>query len=238
MKIAYDGSRYCGWQVQDNKITIQGVLENAIFSVTGERISLFASGRTDASVSAICQIAHFDCDSLKSDFVGHLNAVLPEDIRVLSVEKVGDDFNARYDAKRKTYRYYFYTGRVNNPYYDRFASHIKHPLDLGTMQTALKWLNGEHNFKCFCASHSSVKDYVRKVYNATLKCDNGLYTFEITGNGFLYNMVRIIVGTIVDIGRGKITDDMRMIIASQDRNRAGKTAEAKGLVLVSVEYSK
>ncbi len=238
MKIAYDGSRYCGWQVQDNKITIQGVLENAIFSVTGERISLFASGRTDASVSAICQIAHFDCDSLKSDFVGHLNTVLPEDIRVLSVEKVGDDFNARYDAKRKTYRYYFYTGRVNNPYYDRFASHIKHTLDLGTMQTALKWLNGEHNFKCFCASHSSVKDYVRKVYKATLKCDNGLYTFEITGNGFLYNMVRIIVGTLIDIGRGKITDDIRTIIASQDRNRAGKTAEAKGLVLVNVEYSK
>lgn len=238
MKVGYDGTNYCGWQKQDNKPTIQGILEDKIKQITGEEICLFASGRTDAMVSAISQVVHFDAESLKKDFVGHLNAVLPADIRVQSVVETDPSFNARYDAKRKTYRYYFYTSKVENPYYDRFASHIKYNLNLSTMQNAIKSLNGEHNFKCFCAMHSSVKDYVRTIYNATINCNNGLYVVEVTGNGFLYNMVRIIVGTLIDIGRGKLTKSMDEIILSQNRENAGKTAEAKGLVLVNVEYGK
>lgn len=236
MKIAYDGTNYCGWQVQPNKITIQGTIETAMEQILGEKTTIFASGRTDAGVSAVEQVAHFDSEKLKPDFLGHLNAILPNDIRVTSIEKTTDNFNARYDAKRKTYRYYFYTGRVNNPYLDRVASHIKFNLDLSTMQSAIKWLNGEHNFKSFCAMHSSANDYERIVYNCSIKKDNNLYVFEITGNGFLYNMVRIIVGTLIDIGRGKITTPMKDIIASCDRSKAGKTAEAKGLVLQQVVY--
>lgn len=238
MKIAYDGTNYCGWQTQNNKETIQETIEKAMFLVTNQNINLFASGRTDAEVSAICQVAHFDAEKLKSDVVGHLNAVLPNDIRIISIEQTDEKFNARYDAKKKTYRYYFYTGRVNNPYYDKYASFVKYNLNLSTMQTAVKWLNGEHNFKSFCAMHSSVKDYDRTIYNASINCDNGLYVFEVTGNGFLYNMVRIIVGTLIDIGRGKITMPMSEIIAGKNRNLAGKTAEAKGLVLVNVDYGK
>lgn len=238
MKVSYDGTNYCGWQTQNNKPTIQETIEKAMCLITGQDIKLFASGRTDAGVSAICQVAHFDAENLKKDIAGHLNAVLPNDIRVISIEKTADNFNARFDAKKKTYRYYFYTGRVNNPYYDKFASHIKYSLNIGTMQSAVKCLNGAHNFKSFCAMHSSVNDYNRIIYNATLNENNGLIVFEVTGNGFLYNMVRIIVGTLIDIGRGKITSSMEDVINACDRECAGKTAEAKGLVLVNVEYGK
>lgn len=233
--IAYDGTNYNGWQIQPNKITVQGVIESAIECVLGEKTPIFASGRTDAMVSAVGQVAHFDAQNLKNDFLGHVNALLP-DIRITDLKRVDDNFNARFDAKRKTYRYYFYTGKVNNPYLDKFASHVKYSLNLGTMQTAIKCLNGAHNFKSFCAMHSSVKDYDRVIYNAQLKQDGNLFVFEITGNGFLYNMVRIIVGTLIDIGRGKITASMSDIISARDRNMAGKTAEAKGLVLQSVDY--
>lgn len=238
IKVSYDGLNYCGWQSQNNKKTIQDVLEKAFFDVIGENVKLFASGRTDAEVSAICQVVHFDAENLKKDALGHINAILPPDIRVNSIEKAPFDFNARFDAKQKTYRYSFYTGRVSNPYYDRFASHVKYNLNLGTMQTAIKALNGAHNFKSFCALHSTVTDYNRTIYNCSLNYANGLYVFEITGNGFLYNMVRIIVGTLIDIGRGFIKMPMEEIISKQDRNFAGKTAEAKGLVLVNVEYEK
>ena len=237
MKISYAGKGYNGWQKQINKKTIQGVLEDVMERVLGDKIELVASGRTDTDVSAICQVAHFDLDRvIPRGLVGHLNSVLPKEIRVLNVDLTKETFHARFDAKLKTYKYYFYVGKVNNPYYDRFAYHVKYDLNYSTMQTAVKSLNGEHNFTSFCSVNTDVKNKVRTIKNATLTKNGNLYEFTITGNGFLYNMVRIIVGTLVDIGRGKITMSIPEIIKKEDRKFAGVTLPADGLVLYNVEY--
>ena len=237
MKISYNGKGYCGWQKQINKKTIQGVLEEAMKKVLNCDIEVVASGRTDSDVSAICQVAHFDIDNvIPKGLVGHINSLLPDDIRVLDIELAKDSFHARFNAKLKTYKYYFYTGKVNNPYYDTFAHHTKYQLNYSTMQKAIKALIGEHNFTSFCSVDTDVKSKVRVIKKAELKKTGDLYEFSITGNGFLYNMVRIIVGTIIDIGRGKISMSIDDIIKKEERKFAGVTVPAKGLVLFNVEY--
>ncbi len=237
MKISYNGKNYCGWQKQNNKKTIEGVIEDIMSEILSCPIDIVGSGRTDSEVSAICQVAHFDIDGvIPKGLMGHINSKLPSDIRINSIELAKDSFHARYNAKLKTYKYYFYTGKENNAYYDLYAHHIKYDLNLGTMQSATKWLNGEHNFTSFCSVDTDVKSKVRTIKSATLEKKGELYEFTITGNGFLYNMVRIIVGTLVDIGRSKITMGMDEIINSCDRKNAGVTMPAKGLVLYNVEY--
>ena len=237
MKISYNGKNYCGWQKQTNKKTIEGVIEDAMTSILGCEIDVVASGRTDSEVSAICQVAHFDVESvIPRGLVGHINSILPNDIRVNSIDLAKESFHARYNAKLKTYKYYFYVGNAKNAYYDIFAHYVKYVLNDSAMQNALKWLIGEHNFTSFCSADTDVKDKVRTIKKATLTRNGDLYEFSITGNGFLYNMVRIIVGTLIDIGRGKIVDSMSDIIKSCDRSKAGVTAPAKGLVLFNVEY--
>lgn len=237
MKIAYNGKGYCGWQKQVNKKTIQGELEQVMTSILGQSVDIVASGRTDTDVSAICQVAHFDTEGvIPKGLAGHINSMLTNGIRVLSIDLAKDTFHARFNAKLKTYKYYFYVGKVNNPYYDNFAQHIKYSLNDGAMQNAIKALIGEHNFNSFCSVDTDVKSRVRTIYNASLIKNGDLYEFSITGNGFLYNMVRIIVGTIVDIGRGKITMKMSDIIKKEERKFAGVTVPAKGLVLYNVEY--
>jgi tRNA pseudouridine38-40 synthase len=237
MKISYNGKGYCGWQKQINKKTIQGTIELALKNILNQDVEIFASGRTDTDVSAICQMAHFDVDGvIPKGLVGHLNSILPDSIRINDISLAKDGFHARYNAKLKTYRYYFYVGKFANSYYENFAYHVKYQLDDSAMQKSIKCLIGEHNFTSFCSVDTDVQNKVRTIKSAKLIKDKDLYVFEITGEGFLYNMVRIIVGTLVDIGRGKIKDDIKDIILKENRTFAGVTMPAKGLVLYNVEY--
>ncbi len=238
VEISYIASdKFSGWQVQKNANTYQAECEKVFEKVLGEKVSLVASGRTDAGVSAVKQVAHFDCMvKLPLNFVGRCNSLLPDEIKILSARLANADFHARFSAKRKTYIYNFYVSNIKIPYYDVFATQVKGNFDLNIAQQNLKQLLGEHNFKCFCASGSGVDDYVRKIYNVSLTQNGCLFTFKITGNGFLYNMVRIIVGTLIDISSGKNLQSVKDIISSEDRTKAGKTAPAKGLTLLNVEY--
>ncbi len=239
VEISYVASdKFCGWQIQKNKPTYEGELERVFSSVLKTPISLVASGRTDAGVSAIKQVAHFDYEGeIERGFVGHVNSLLSTEIRVLSLQKISEDFHARFSAKQKTYKYCFYVSKQAIPYFDAFASQVKWELNDSVMYAQIKQLLGTQDFSSFCASGSEVKDKVRTIYYANLEKSGNLYTFTITGNGFLYNMVRIIVGTLIDIARGYITLNIADIIKKQNRDFAGKTASAKGLVLAEVEYN-
>lgn len=238
--ISYDGSNYFGFQIQPNKDTVQARIERAFEQVYGEHINIVASGRTDAGVSAISQVCHFDTDkdvNARRD-VGYLNSLLPCDIRVLAIDIATLDFHARKGAKQKTYMYYFYVGN-KIPVYERFATNIGRVLDVENMRRATKFIVGTHDFSAFCASNTGVVDKVRTIYDLSLvEVEENLYKMEITGSGFLYNMVRIIMGTLVAVGLGKLTpEDVENIIESQDRGRAGKTMPAKGLYLKKVVYA-
>ncbi|MBE5738496.1 MAG: tRNA pseudouridine(38-40) synthase TruA [Clostridiales bacterium] len=240
LEISYDGTNYSGFQIQPNKDTIQKRLEDAMMHVYRDEIDIVASGRTDAGVSAICQVCHFDteCNVDTRRDVGYLNSILPENIRVLSISEASVDFHARKSAKNKTYIYNFYTGR-EIPVYDKFATNIGYNLDIEKMKEACRYIQGEHDFTAFCASNTAVVDKVRIVYDIKIiDLGENLYRMEITGNGFLYNMVRIIMGTLVSVGMGKIRpEDIVQIIESKNRANSGKTMPAKGLVLKKVIYS-
>lgn len=238
LKVSYYGENYSGFQIQNNKLTIQAELERALKVALKSDIKIVSSGRTDAGVSAIEQVCHFDIDKeLEKNIVGYLNVLLPEDIRVLSIEYISDNFHARYSAKQKTYEYYFY---VNNciPVYEKFAVNIGYNIDVLKMQEACRYLVGEYDFTSFCATNTSVQDKVRTIYDISInQIDDNIYKLVITGNGFLYNMVRIIMGTLVDIGLLKYTPkEIIEIINSKNRARAGKTMPAKGLYLKKVIY--
>ena len=234
---SYDGAPYEGYQIQKDKLTVAKVLNEAISKVLKVEINVTASGRTDSGVSAIAQVGHFDYDGdLPRNFVGHVNHELPSTIKICCVE-AKPDFHARYDAKSKTYSYKFYVSDVANAYYDKFAYHV-YNCDVKKMEDATKYLIGTHDFSSFCATGTAVKDKVRTITSATIIGDGNLYTFKITGNGFLYNMVRIIVGTLVQIGTTDLPAmHMRYIINTRDRKNAGPTLPASPLVLESVDYS-
>lgn len=240
LKISYDGANYAGFQKQPNGTTIQGELEKNLSIVLDENIEIIASGRTDADVSALEQTCHFDCEKELDEkrVVGYANSLLPKGIRVLGLEVADSNFHARFSAKRKTYEYYFYTSKEPLPFYEKFATLVGYNLDMYAMENACKYFLGEHDFSAFCASNTSVVDKVRTIYDIDIvELGEGLYKLVITGSGFLYNMVRIIMGTLVDIGLGKIkADNLSNIIASGDRGKAGKTISAKGLCLKKVEY--
>ena len=239
IRVSYDGKNYSGFQIQPDSDSIQARLEYAIGSALKSDIKIIASGRTDAGVSAIEQVCHIDLDTdidvcKKS---GHINSLLPRDIRVLDISIADNDFHARYSAKRKTYEYYFYTGS-EIPLYENFATNIGFNIDIEKMKECCKCFLGEHDFSAFCASNTEVKDKTRSIFDINIvDISDNLYKLTITGNGFLYNMVRIIMGTLVDVGLGKInSNDISSIIESLDRSKAGKTISPKGLVLKNVEY--
>lgn len=240
LKLSFDGSGYLGFQKQKDPNTIQEHIENALKEVLGQEINIVASGRTDAGVSAIEQICHFDYeDTIDSRrFIGYMNSILPKTIRINNIEECGEEFHARFSAKNKTYEYWFYIGQNSIPVYDRVASNIGYNIDISKIIKACKYIKGEHDFTSFCASNTSVVDKVRTIYDIDIvSIDNNLYKLVITGNGFLYNMVRIIMGTLVDVGMGKISPEtVKLIIESKDRSKAGKTAEPKGLYLKKVSY--
>lgn len=238
MGISYLGTNYAGWQKQDNALGIQEVVENALYEICGTPVEIFASGRTDAGVHA-----HEQCFSCKLNFKDikrlpiALNTKLPEDIRILWAKEMSENFHARFSVHKKTYVYRVRVGDIVSPFDFQTTTYISYNLNLKKMQEASEYLVGEHNFKSFCSSQTTVPDFVRTIYALNIKNIDNLYEFEITGNGFLYNMVRIIVGTLLDVGRGKIEpDEIIKIMDGQKRQFAGKTMPANGLALKKVEY--
>ena len=254
--ISYFGARYVGWQRQLNGLSVQEVLEKALEKTFGAKTSATASGRTDAGVHAEGQVVHFDADtSIPVDKIPFaVNTHLPDDVSMLFCEVASDDFNARFNAKRKTYCYKMYISKHRRPMLEPTHEHVIVPVNLEKIKEACKVIEGTHDFKCFEASGSVIKNTVRTVYsievstsplqsfgeseqkNDGMLCESEL-CISVTGNGFLYNMVRIIAGTLLYVGIGKLSvDDVKRILETGDRKLAGKTLSAKGLHLLSVVY--
>lgn len=237
--IEYDGREFNGWQKQPNKPNIQGNIENAIKAITGEEVELNASGRTDAGVHAYGQVANFKTNSNLpiEKFPVAINSKLKKSILIKSAEEVDERFHSRLTCKKKTYRYIINNSPIGTAIYRNLEYHISSKLDVEKMTEAVKYFEGEHDFKAFKASGTSSKSSVRTIYEAKVyQVDEKIY-IELTGNGFLYNMVRIIAGTLVEVGFGKILpDQIPQIIKEGKRENAGKTLPAHGLYLLNVEY--
>lgn len=228
-----------GWQKQPNKLNIQGEIERAIEQITKEKVELSASGRTDAGVHALGQVANFktNCNLQVEKFPIAINTNLKKSIRIKKAEEVDLDFHSRYNCKEKTYMYIINNSKIESAIYRNLECNIVAALDVKKMQDALEYFKGEHDFKAFKASGTSSKSSVRIIYDAKIICKNEKIKIYLTGNGFLYNMVRIIAGTLVDVGLGKINpEDIPKIIESKDRKNAGKTLPPHGLYLLDVKY--
>ena len=240
LTVSYDGTLYCGWQVQPNGVSVQQALETALFEITGKNVKVTGSGRTDAGVHAKGQVAHFEIneENIPAErFYKALNTRLPADIRVLKSERADDGFNARKSAKRKTYGYSFYIAETEQPLKERYFVKLDKAPDISLMKRAAEIFIGEHDFKCFCASGSSVKSTVRTIYNIDIESRDEEICIFVTGSGFLYNMVRTLVGTLLDAGYKKKTlQSLAEMLDSKKRALCGKTLPAKGLCLIKVEY--
>ena len=240
LTIEYDGKDFNGWQKQPDKLNIQGTIEKAIEAVTGEIVELNASGRTDAGVHAWGQVANFKTNSkipIEKIPIA-LNTKLKKSIRVKNAEEVEDRFHSRLNCKKKTYRYVINNTEFASAIYRNLEYHIPQKLNINKMKEAVKFFEGEHDFKAFKASGTSSKSSVRIIYKAEItKNKDGRIFIELTGNGFLYNMVRIISGTLVDVGLEKIKpEEIPNIIKEGKRENAGKTLPPYGLYLLNVEY--
>lgn len=241
--VAYDGTNYGGWQIQKNTLTVQEVLTDALEKTLGCRAAVTASGRTDSGVHAAGQVCHFDAQtSIPAEkFADALNFRLPPDISVLKSAAAPDGFDCTRDAKKKTYCYRVYLSQCLSPLKDRYAERVKYPVDLKKLIKAAKLFEGEHDFKAYCASGSQVKTTVRRVYSVEVKTGDtrGSADVEIyvTGNGFLYNMVRTLAGTMLYFAAGRLSEnDIINSLERGDRSSVGKTMPAKGLTLESVDY--
>ncbi len=238
--IEYDGKDFNGWQKQPNKLNIQGEIERAIMDITKEdRIDLIASGRTDAGVHALGQIANFKTNSTIpiEKFAMAINSKVKKSIIIKSAEEVDEKFHSRYNCKQKTYRYVINNSETGSAIYRNLEYHYPIKLDVDKMKKAVKYFEGEHDFKAFRASGTGSKTSVRKIFKADVYTDEERICIELTGSGFLYNMVRIIAGTLIDVGNGKIdVEDVPNIIKEGDRTKAGKTLPPQGLFLVKVDY--
>ena len=239
LTIEYDGKDFNGWQKQPTKLNIQGEIEKAIEEITGEKVDLTASGRTDAGVHSLGQTANFKTESQIQieKFAKAINSKLKKSIVIKSAEEVDERFHSRYSVKSKTYRYIINNSDNGTAIYRGLEYHIPMKLDVKKMQEAMKFFEGEHDFKAFKASGTSSKSSVRTIYKGEVKHEGERIIIEVTGNGFLYNMVRIIAGTLVDVGLEKIKpEEIPEIIESKDRTKAGKTLPPHGLYLLKVEY--
>jgi len=235
----YDGTAYHGWQIQPNGISIQEVLEEKIGIIIQEKIRLTASGRTDAGVHALNQVANFRTASHLNteNLLRGINSLLPADIAVTVLRDVANDFHARYSAKSKVYVYRILNRPVKSALDRNYSWHVRTPLDLETMRETADLLRGTHDFTSFCAAGGDAHDHVRTVMDVTLAVTDGIVTFTIEANGFLRYMVRNIVGLLVDVGRGSVTsDDFKEVLAARDRTKAGITAPPQGLFLKEVRY--
>ena len=239
LTIEYDGKDFNGWQKQPTKLNIQGTIEQAIKQITGEDVELNASGRTDAGVHALGQVANFKTNSQIpiEKFAIAINSKLKRSIVIKKAEEVDERFHSRLSCKKKTYRYIINNSPEGTAIYRNLETHIPQKLDLSQMKKAIKYFEGEHDFKAFKASGTSSKSSVRTIYKADIYQENEKIFIEITGNGFLYNMVRIIVGTLVEVGLGKIKSEKIIDIIQQGkRENAGKTFPPNGLYLLKVMY--
>lgn len=239
LKIQYDGTKYHGWQIQKNEKTVQETLMRALEKITGETVSVIGCGRTDTGVHAEGYVCNFNTDSSipVERYPYALNAHLPCDIVCLDAREVPDDFHANRSAVGKRYVYKILNREFPDAVLCRYSWHYKYPLDADKMREAAKAFVGEHDFIGFASSGFTVKTTVREIYSLDVSRENDIITIDAAGNGFLYNMVRIITGTLVFVGCGKINPvDIADIIASKDRNRAGITAPPQGLCLKEVYY--
>lgn len=237
--IEYDGKGFNGWQKQPDRLNIQGEIEKAIEEITGEKVDLTASGRTDAGVHSLGQTANFKTDSKipTEKFAKAINSRLKKSIIIKSAEEVDEKFHSRYSVKSKTYRYIINNSENGTAIYRGLEYHVPMKLDYEKMNEAIKYFIGEHDFKAFKASGTSSKSSVRKILDGSVRKEGERVIIEVTGTGFLYNMVRIISGTLLDVGLGKIKpEDIPSIIESKDRTKAGKTLPAHGLYLLQVNY--
>lgn len=242
LEIEYDGSNYCGWQLQSRqskKKSIQEVLQKALAKILQEKVKVIGSGRTDAGVHARKQFANFgsnsalDLDKLNAS----LNALLPDDITVNSIKQVALDFHSRYSVKSKTYRYTIINRRQRPAIMRDYAYFCRYPLNIGLMRKEAKVILGSHDFGAFCASAGKKKNPLKEIKSLKIKKQNDLIYIDIEANSFLYNMARNIVGTLIEIARGRFAKgSMKKILASKDRKLAGPTAPAKGLSLIDVKY--
>ena len=239
LEIAYDGTNYCGWQVQPNGITVQEVINQKLSELLKEPIETIGASRTDAGVHALGNVAVFDTSArMPGEKISYaLNQRLPEDIRIQMSKEVEPDFHPRYRNSRKTYEYRILNCRFPIPT-ERFYSHFTYiPLDVDKMKEAASYLIGEHDFKSFCGTGAQVKTTVRTVKEIQIEKSGDRITIRITGEGFLYNMVRIIAGTLMDIGGGLYPPEkMKEILEAKDRKKAGPTAPARGLTLMKIQY--
>ena len=240
MIVEYDGTAYCGWQRQKNGTSIQQVLEEAIQLITGQKVAVIGSGRTDAGVHALNQVASFKCSTSLpvNNIYRGMNSVLPPDIVVKEMEEVAGEFHAQRDVKSKVYVYKICNQRLRPALGRNYFWFIRFPLDLERMRKAAQFLIGTHDFSCFCATGTHVKDRVRTIIDIEIKTgDDGLIEIKVEAHGFLKYMVRNIIGTLVEVGRGKRKpEEMKVIIESRNRKIAGVTAPACGLFLKEVKY--
>jgi len=243
LTIEYDGTNYAGWQVQPNGTTIQQALEQAIAEIVQHEVSLTGSGRTDTGVHALGQVANFHTESeIPAERLVHaINSRLPDDIAIVAAEDAPAGFHARYSAKSKTYRYRVLNRRVRSPMMRNTAYLLQEAIELDKMKEAAECLAGRHDFAAFRTAGSAARTTVRNVMRldieTTPRQDGLLIDFYITADGFLYNMVRAIVGTLLDVGRGRFdAGDVKRILESKDRSLAGPTAPAHGLCLMEVHY--
>ncbi|MBU1172572.1 MAG: tRNA pseudouridine(38-40) synthase TruA [Proteobacteria bacterium] len=239
LTIEYDGSAFHGWQIQPGLPTIQNEIQRILKTMTQEEIKIYGSGRTDAGVHALAQVAHFSCDTRISAerFRIALNLMLPPGIVIKDCQKVDASFHARYSVKKKTYRYSIFNSATPRSIGRNYFWFIPKPLDIQAMQAAANHLVGEMDYKSFEGTGSPRTSTVRHIDRADFQTKDNWVIFEISANGFLKFMVRNIVGTLVDVGLGKLTpDEFRAIIQSKDRTKAGATAPPQGLFLVKVDY--
>lgn len=240
--VAYDGTDYCGWQIQPNGITIEEILNREISKVTGEEIRIIGASRTDSGVHAMGNVAVFDTEStIPPERMAYaLNRRLPEDIIVVSSDEVSPDWHPRYKVTvSKTYEYHIYNAPMPNPLKRRYSAFVSFSLDVEKMREGAAYLEGEHDFVSFCNVRTNVEDTVRTIENIRIFEQDSEIIIRITGNGFLYNMVRIIAGTLIRVGRGFYAPEkVKEILEAKERTEAGVTAPACGLVLVNIEYRK
>lgn len=237
--VAYEGTNYCGWQIQPNGITIEQVLNETLSSLLGEEITVTGASRTDAGVHSLGNVAVFETHTKmpaeKISFA--LNQRLPEDIVVQESCQVPEDFHPRFSKSRKTYEYRILNCRFRQPLERRTSYFYHYPLDVSAMQKAAAYLVGEHVFTSFASVHAQTNTYVRTIYALDVVREGDMIRIRVQGNGFLYNMVRIIAGTLIQVGAGiKKPEDMESILAGKDRELAGPTAPAHGLTMIGLEY--
>ncbi len=238
--VAYDGTDFCGWQIQPNGLSVQEVLQDAIFNATGERVIVTGSGRTDAGVHANGQVAHFDLtrENLPPEKISFIiNSFLPKEVRVLKSERASADFDARKSAKKKTYRYNFYLSDTENPLYERYCERMDKGVDVKRLNEACEIFIGEHNFKAFSASGGSAKTFVRSIFDAKAVKRGKFVYLQFTGSGFLYNMVRLLSGAVVAFASGKLQkEEIKEMLQNGERTHNIKTMPSKALVLYKVVY--